>query len=102
MLIGPCNNALIRDRVLHQGQVRWHLDQEVTYDAVTIAEKAWCSRLGGMYDAAGERGTVVFPTTGTAAKLLPLQDVGIARDTTWFTYGALKCAGGFSPAAVVQ
>ena len=64
-----------------------------TYDSVTIGTPAasggaWCSRMLQTRDVMGGLTRINYGTSG-AAKCLPMSTVGLANDTTLFTYGPL-------------
>ena len=60
-----------------------------TYDSVTLAANgAWCSRLLTMQDPMKGITSIGYGLTG-AARCLPARTVGLASDTTLFTYGPL-------------
>ncbi|HZH40405.1 MAG TPA: hypothetical protein VFD85_05320, partial [Gemmatimonadales bacterium] len=60
------------------------------YDSVTLAGGAWCSRMDTTVDVMKKRTYVIYGGTGTGVKqCLPLMVIGLARDTTSFTYGSL-------------
>ena len=62
-----------------------------TYDSLTLAVNgAWCSRLKTSRDAFFRTTTVQYLTTGASTspgRCLPALVIGIATDTTEFTYG---------------
>jgi RHS repeat-associated protein len=78
------------------------------YDSVTVDPtgapgKAWCSRLRTMTDVLGSVSKVLYDTTNTkkAGRCLPRHAIGIASDTTIFTYSlAVTTPPGVRPVSV--
>ncbi|HET6579892.1 MAG TPA: hypothetical protein VFG66_16345, partial [Gemmatimonadales bacterium] len=68
-----------------------------SYDSVTLASNAaWCSRLLTMTDPMGGVTRTGYGTSG-AGRCLPTKAIGLAADTTLFTYGSLTAG---TPSAV--
>ena len=68
-----------------------------SYDSVTLAGgAAWCSRLLTMTDPMGGVTRTGYGTSG-AGRCLPTKAIGLAADTTLFTYGSLTAG---TPSAV--
>jgi len=67
-----------------------------TYDSLTVVTSAnWCSRLKTATDAMRQTTTIVYNSSGLA-RCLPWKIVGIATDTTIFTYGTIAAGNPWS------
>jgi lysozyme len=94
-------DALGRVDTMSRNTVQWPITTftldtvSYVYDSVTVDPsgapgKAWCSRLKSMKDAAGGVTNVLYGASGAGAdRCLPQKAIGLASDTTIFTYGPL-------------
>jgi RHS repeat-associated protein len=107
-------DALSRVDTLIRNTAQWPISGPTrdtityVYDSVTVdptsgAGRAWCSRLKSMRDQMGGVTSVVYGSSGAGAdRCLPQKTIGLAADTTIFTYGTLTAGNvwGVRPVSV--